>query len=145
MEYFRGQSTNNLDKCINITLVPNILPTIQIINKGGSVRPVIPIILSTMLAAGCSSDPMKIAEPSKAGREVLGHAQGSACGSLLLGWPVYSFIPAGINSRVERAYERALNSVPGATGLTNITIEDSWAWWLLGISRCFTVEGEAIG
>ncbi len=50
----------------------------------------------------------------------------------------------GLDSRIQRAYDRALASVPGATGLVDVTIEESWYWWLLGTSRNVTITGEAI-
>jgi hypothetical protein len=50
----------------------------------------------------------------------------------------------GLNSRIERAYANAVASVPGATGLVDVTLEESWAWWIVVTSRCTTVSGVAI-
>ncbi len=50
----------------------------------------------------------------------------------------------GLNSRVERAYADAVASVPGATALVNVTMQENWYWWFLGTTRCVTVSGEAI-
>jgi hypothetical protein len=50
----------------------------------------------------------------------------------------------GINGRVANAYKNAVDSVPGATALVDVTIQEHWAWWLFATSRCVTVTGEAI-
>ena len=55
-----------------------------------------------------------------------------------------NFIPMGLNSRTERAYENALASVPGSTGLMNITYQEDWFWWVLGTGRTVTITGDAI-
>ncbi len=56
----------------------------------------------------------------------------------------YYFIPVGLNSRDERAYNAAVASVPGATALVDVTMHENWYWWLLGTARCVTISGEAI-
>jgi len=56
----------------------------------------------------------------------------------------YYFVPMALNSRVENAYQRAVASVPGATGLINVTFQEDWYWWVIGTARCVTVTGEAI-
>ncbi|KAF7600004.1 MAG: hypothetical protein CGU28_08835 [Candidatus Dactylopiibacterium carminicum] len=74
----------------------------------------------------------------------LGRAEGQACGALGLLATAYYAIPLGLNSRTERAYEAALESVPGATGLINVEIKEDWAWILLATTRCTTITGDAI-
>jgi hypothetical protein len=74
----------------------------------------------------------------------LGKANGEACGSLLIGPTAYNFIPIMLNSRVERAYQKALESVPGSTSLVDVTLEEKWIWWLIGTTRCVTITGEAV-
>jgi hypothetical protein len=96
-----------------------------------------------MLAA-CESSPVKVVSRPATGSDKLGKAQGSACGSLGLLATAYYAIPLGLNSRVERAYERALASVPGATSLTDVTMQENWYWWVLGTVRCVTISGEAM-
>ena len=56
----------------------------------------------------------------------------------------YSFVPLGLNSRTEKAYDNAVKSVPGATGLINVTYQEDWLWWLLATARNVTVKGDAI-
>ena len=106
-------------------------------------RGVSAITLGLCLAA-CSSTPVQVTSTPAEGYKSLGPAEGKACGSMLLLSTAYYFIPAGANSRVERAYQRALASKPGATGLINVTMQENWAWWLLGTARCVTIKGEAV-
>jgi len=100
---------------------------------------------------GCASDLVNIAPRPPENFQKLGQAKGSACGSLLIDgfwwWPqlaTWNFIPIGLNSRVERAYQEAVSSVSGATGLINVTMEERWYWWVIGNARCVTVTGEAV-
>ena len=76
--------------------------------------------------------------------EVLGKATGSASGSLGIAGTAYYFIPMGLNSRTERAYVEAVQSVPNATGLINVTYSEDWFWWVLGTNRTVTITGDAI-
>ena len=101
-------------------------------------------LLAAALASGCQSEWTTIAPEPKASYEVLGPAHGSASGALLIDGTAYNFIPIGLNSRVERAYQRAVKSVPGATGLINVTISESWFWFVIGTMRRTTLSGDAI-
>jgi hypothetical protein len=74
----------------------------------------------------------------------LGKAEGSASGALGIGGTAYYFIPMGLNSRYERAYNNALASAPGATALTNVTIQENWYWFVLGTLRQVTITGDAV-
>jgi hypothetical protein len=94
--------------------------------------------------AGCASTFTAVAPAPPDRYSVLGKATGSACGSLGILSTDANFIPMGLNSRVERAYQRALASVPGATGLVNVTLHEDWMWWVIGTARCVTVSGEAV-
>lgn len=96
------------------------------------------------LTAGCASDYARVAPPAPEKYEMLGRAEGSACGSLLIDGTAYNFIPVMLNSRVERAYNNAVKSVPGATGLVYVTMREDWFWWVIGSTRCVTISGEAI-
>jgi hypothetical protein len=55
-----------------------------------------------------------------------------------------NFIPLGLNYRVQRAYDRALASVPGATSLVDVTMQENWYWFVLATARCVTITGEAV-
>ena len=70
--------------------------------------------------------------------QTLGKASGDACGTL------FTLIPIGLGSRVQKAYEDALTSVPGATALLNTELKEDWYWWYLGVTKCVTITGDAI-
>ena len=108
-----------------------------------------PIVLTlmTMLIVsliGCSSEFVMIASMPPDNYESLGEVTGSASGSLGVLGTAYYCIPMGINGRVASAYENALCAAPGATGLINVTYEESWSWWVIGTNRTVTITGEAI-
>jgi hypothetical protein len=95
---------------------------------------------------GCTSGFKTIVTTPPANYEKLGKATGSATGSLVspLGGTAYYFIPIMLNDRIERAYSNAIASVPGATGLIDVTYKEDWYWWILGTARTVTITGEAI-
>lgn len=97
------------------------------------------LILVLCVNTGCTSRITKVSFTPTPGQESLGVATGTACGSLLL----FS-IPLQLTSRVERAHQRAMESIPGATRLIEVTVNEYWYWWVFGTARCFTVTGEAI-
>lgn len=94
--------------------------------------------------SGCSSKEVTIENKQPEKYEVLGKAKGTGSGSLGLLATGYYFIPIGLNDRQERAYADAIASVPGATGLINVTYSEDWFWWILGTNRTVTVSGDAI-
>ena len=93
---------------------------------------------------GCASGFTTIAPMPPKKYEKLGQATGKASGSLGILGTAYYFIPMGLNPRVDSAYENALKSVPKATMLLDVTIDESWFWWVIGTSRTVTITGEAI-
>lgn len=101
-------------------------------------------VAGLMLLSGCSSHQVSIEKAPPAKYEKLGEAKGEGSGSLGLAATAYYFIPMGLNSRSERAYENALESVPGATGLMNVTYQEDWMWWILGTVRTVKISGDAI-
>jgi hypothetical protein len=100
--------------------------------------------LSLLIFSGCSSKEATIENKQPEKYEVLGKATGTADGSLGIIGTAYYFIPMGLNSRSERAYENALKSVPGATSLINVTYSEDWYWWIIGTAKSVTVTGDAI-
>lgn len=96
------------------------------------------------MTAACASDFVPVSEAPAAGSKVVGRATGTACGSMLIYASAYNFIPVLLNSRVERARERALASVPGASALTNTTVSEYWYFWVIGRTLCTTLEGDAV-
>jgi hypothetical protein len=102
------------------------------------------IVAVFMLGTGCASGFRTVMPQPPEKYEKLGPASGSACGSMLIGPTAYNFIPVMLNSRVARAYQQALDSVPGSTALINVTMQEDWYWWVIGTARCVTIQGEAI-
>lgn len=97
-----------------------------------------------LFIGGCASGLTTISPQPPAQYEKLGPATGKATGSIGVLGTATNFIPMGLNSRVYRAYDRAVASVPGATGLVDATLEESWFWWVIGSARTVTISGEAI-
>ena len=111
--------------CLNLTLL--VLLTVGVIG----------------FAAACASPVTMVAPRPPDHYESLGPAEGQACGVLLLLASAYEFIPAGLNSRVSRAYDAAVASVPGATALVDVTLQENWSW-AGGTMLCTTISGVAI-
>lgn len=105
---------------------------------------VLALAAAVQVAAGCSSERVLVAPEPPAAYSELGPAEGAATGGLYVLGTAYNFIPIALNSRVERAYRKAVDSVPGATGLIDVTIQESWYWILLGTLRKTTIRGQAI-
>ncbi len=101
-------------------------------------------VAGLMMFGGCSSHQVSIEKAPPAHYEKLGEAKGEGTGSLGLAATAYYFIPMGLNSRSEKAYNNALESVPGATGLMNVTYQEDWMWWVLGTARTVKITGDAI-
>lgn len=111
--------------------------------SGKKVRALASIALCATLAA-CSGGFATVAPRPPATYQSLGHAEGKACGTMLLLATAYNAIPVMLNDRVDRAYARAIASVPGATALTKVTLKEEWYWWVIGTLRCTTISGEAV-
>lgn len=104
------------------------------------------ILMACTIAAmlGCSSGFVSIAPTPPAKYEKLGPAKGTGTGMLGVFGTAYYFIPIGLNDRVERAYKDALESVPGATGLIDVSLEETWIWIVIGTLRYDEIQGQAI-
>jgi hypothetical protein len=100
-------------------------------------------VLASLLA-GCASTPFNLTPLPPAKYQVLGKAEGKACGALGFLATAYYVAPIGLNTRVERAYKEALASVPGSTSLVNVNIVEDWQWLLVVTLRCTTITGDAI-
>jgi len=109
-----------------------------------TMRSAVPLTVLGVVLGGCASAPTNIAPMPPSNYTVLGKATGSACGSLGILSTAYNFIPMGLNSRVKRAYDEAVASIPGASSLINVEMSESWYWWLIGTARCVTITGDAV-
>jgi hypothetical protein len=96
------------------------------------------IMLVGALVLGCSSQRVRIGPTPPASYETLGRSEGGACGVLLL-----NVIPILVNSRTQRAYERALQR--GGTALIDTKLQ--YQWWIIpyvGTMLCTVVHGTEI-
>jgi hypothetical protein len=101
-------------------------------------------LAACLLLQACSSDPVTIAATPPKKFEILGPAKGEGCGAMGLGPTAINFLPFGLNNRTQTAYDNALSSVPGATGLINVTLKEDWAWAIIVSTRCTEITGDAI-
>lgn len=104
--------------------------------RNGSV--VVLLVSLVGLVAGCSSRRAPIAPALPSHYEDLGPAQGRACGVQI------ALLPFALNSRIERAYQAAVRSVPGAVAVRDVTMTDRWIWIGIGTQWCATVRGIGI-
>lgn len=102
------------------------------------------LMIAFMAAMGCASTYKTVLPTPPEHYQKLGAAKGDACGSMMILATAYYFIPVNLNERVENAYQNALDSVPGATALMNVTMQENWFWWVFGSTKCVTITGEAI-
>lgn len=114
------------------------------VNRDRSRRSMMLVLASFLFFGGCVSGFQTVAPKAPEKFEKLGPATGSACGTLVGGPTAYNAIPILLNSRVERAYQNALESVPGSNALIDVTMQENWFWWVIGSTRCVTIAGEAI-
>lgn len=97
------------------------------------------ILLLVLFTAGCASRQTMIVPKPPDNMEKLGRVEGKARGSIF-----ESFFPIMYNSRTERAYADALSKAPGATALVDVTVQEDWLWYYLGVLVTVTVSGEAV-
>lgn len=111
-----------------------------------NVKIFVSILMACTIAAtlGCSSGFVTIVPTPPPKYEKLGPAKGTGTGMLGVLGTAYYFIPIGLDGRVERAYKEALESVPGATGLIDVSLEETWIWVVIGTLRTVDIQGQAI-
>ena len=102
------------------------------------------VVLLLVAATGCSSAWVRVAPEPVGTVKRLANVEGTGCGSLFLLFPFTDVFPMGLNSRVQSAYDEALEEAEGATAVVDVSIEESWFWWILGTTRCVTVRGVAV-
>jgi hypothetical protein len=96
------------------------------------------------LLQGCTSAPVNVFPLPPAHYKILGRVTGIGCGTLALAGVVINFIPINDNSRLARAYQQAVGTLPGATSLINVDVREDWFWWVIATTRCTLVTGDAI-
>jgi hypothetical protein len=102
------------------------------------------VVVLALFTAGCASDMVKLVPITSASAQKVAVVEGSSSGALGVFGTAYYFIPMGLNSRMQRAYDEALSKAPGATGLKNVTLQENWYWFFIGTMRCVTITGEAV-
>ena len=105
-------------------------------------RPLLGIAL--LATSACSSSSGDLSPPPPALYSSLAQAEGEACATYAFGLPWHPLFAFGATDRLERARDAALASVPGATGLADVTLQERWAWYGLFSRRCAVVRGAAI-
>jgi hypothetical protein len=95
-------------------------------------------------SAACASDWVELSPLPPAQYEKLGPAIGEACATNPLALPWHQVFGFGASDRLERARSEAIASVPDATGLVNVTLQERWAYYGLFSRRCAIVRGDAI-
>lgn len=101
--------------------------------------------LSLLLLTGCTSRYAKISIAPGTEKEVFGPTSGTACGLLGISvLPTGQFIPIALLNRYQKAHRLAVERVPRATDLKDVTIQESWYFPLFGVLRCVTVAGVAV-
>ena len=101
------------------------------------------VLVGIVTLVGCATSTTLAPLPPEQYQK-LGYTSGDACGALLLGDWLLAFMPIGLSDRVEDARADAIAKVPGATDLVNVSVKETWYYWLIGTSRCVTISGEAI-
>jgi len=102
------------------------------------------LALGLAASAGCSSGWVDLSPVPPASYAKLGPAEGEACATYFLALPWHQFLAFGASDRLVRARDAAIASVPDATGLVNVTLQERWAYWGLFSRRCAIVCGDAI-
>jgi hypothetical protein len=108
------------------------------------VRILILLLMVLAVATACSSDWVDLSPLPRTPYEKLGPAEGEACALSFLALPWHQFFQLGATDRLERARADAIASVPGATGLIDVTLQEHWTYWVLFSRRCAVVRGEAV-
>ena len=101
-------------------------------------------LLALLVSAGCSSDWVDLSPLPPQPYERLGPAEGEACALSFLALPWHQIFQLGATDRLERARADAIASVPGATGLVDVSLQERWTYWVLFSRRCAVVQGEAV-
>ncbi len=100
--------------------------------------------LALAASSACTSDWVDLSPLPPQIYTRLGQAEGEACATYALALPWHQFFAFGASDRLVRARDDAIASVPGATALVDVTLQERWAYYLLFSRRCAIVRGEAI-
>ncbi len=100
------------------------------------------IIICFILMFGlvaCGTEKMSLPTPQvQDQRDIVGH-----CSNADGGFQLFGLIPIYMNGRLERAYNKCMDSVD-AESLTNVEVVDRWFWTPLGNGFISVVEGDGV-
>lgn len=102
------------------------------------------LVLALAASSACSSNWVDLSPTPPASYANLGPAEGEACATYPLALPWHQFFAFGASDRLLRARNAAIASVPDATGLVDVTLQERWAYFVLFSRRCAIVRGDAI-
>lgn len=102
-------------------------------------KKIIILIVLSMFFIGCGTQVMNLPTPEiSSNSKIVGH-----CSNADGGFMLFDCIPIYANGRLERAYNKCMNSV-GADSLTNISVVDRWFWTPLGNGHISIVEADGV-
>lgn len=104
-------------------------------------RQVAMAVMVVLLTTACAGSPVQLGSPRSPGAAPTGAARtisAKACGFQLL-----LFIPIAINSRAGRAYQQ-LQTMASGDFITDVQVQESWTYGLVGTSYCTTLRAIAI-
>ena len=97
------------------------------------------LIILSFFFVGCGTQVMPLPTPQpSADEQIVGH-----CSNADGGFHLFDMIPIYSNGRLERAYNKCINSV-NAKSLTNVTVVDRWFWTPVGNGFITVVEGDGV-
>jgi hypothetical protein len=102
------------------------------------------LLLLGLSLPACTTNRTMLAPHPPAQYTRLGAARGEGCSSIVPLYGVLQVAPVQVGGRLQRAYDAALASVPGATALIDVTFQEHWYWAVFGTVYCTTITGEAV-
>jgi len=99
-------------------------------------------LLAAMLVVACAGTPVKF-DPASASALRAGSDTGRLVTAEACGFQLLLFIPIGVNSRLERAYD-ALKPEAGGSPLVDIEVAERWTYGLVGTQYCTALRGRVL-
>jgi hypothetical protein len=96
-----------------------------------------------LLLAGCAGRPINLGETNQqVDLAKVDFTKGRDLSASATGFQLLLLIPININDRHERAFQQ-LRGQAGNDYITDIKIQESWAWGLVGTAYKTTIEAKA--
>lgn len=101
------------------------------------------IVLSGLIMFGCAGRPIHLSpENQKVDLTTIDFEKGRDLSASASGFQLLLFIPININDRHERAFQQ-LRGQAGSDYITDIKIQESWIWGLVGTAYKTTIMAKA--